>query len=345
MDNLKKFLKPEKKTIVKGDKMVNKNHSFNLFIILVVIGILLLSPTTLVAEISGTELLNILREKDQITKAVGYKISFLLTEQAHRSDPNQGIVIEDCEATWTPEGSFAMKKTNHYEKDIPVFAALGTRGYRSWDYDHDGNLVVWRDIETYILFGPERNDRIQYIKAFRVDPNGKLVREGHIKRMLHRYPIGNKGNTFEFDKLQLATGQGFSKDIHNITSVKTLPSDLLQVTAHRQDISRHTWELTIDPNLEYLVRKAILMREGANKPTILVTSGGLMVKDELKIGKYGTYKYSVSPEILFEVAGISKVVGPNKLYEEVLSRLNSPLTPGSSIVDLRGEKPVRTTVE
>jgi len=296
------------------------------------------------AEISGPELLNLLREKDRISKAIGYKVSFLLTRRAHRFDPRQGIAIEDCQATWTPEGSFAMKKTDYYEKDIPIFGARGTWGYRGWDYDGDGNLIVWRHVESYTLFAPDRNDRIQHTKALRIDPNGKLVREGSIKRMLHRYPIGNRGNTYEFDELQLATGRGFSRDLGSITSVKTLPSGLVQATGHRPGGPGHIWELTIDPNSDYLVRKATLTWPGQNKPTIVVTSGGLMVKDGLKIGKYGTYRHS-SSERSFEVTDISKVVGPNKLYEEVLLHLDSPLPPGSMIIDLRGEKPIRTTVE
>jgi len=326
--------------------MAYKNLSFKNLRMFALIATLLFPSIMQGAEISGPGLLNLLREKDQTSKAVGYRISFLLTKQAHRFDPNQGVVIEDCQATWTPEGSFAMKKTNYYEKDIPVFALPGTGNYRGWDYDHDGNLIVWRDVESYILFTPEKNDRIQISKALRIDPNGKLVREGSSHTTLHRYPIGNRGNMYEFDKLQLATGRGFStKDLGSITSVKTLSSGLMQVTAHRPGVPALTWELTTDPNLDWLVRKAILTRERENKPTIVVTSSGIMMKDGIKVSKYGTYRYSSSPEVSFEVTDISKVVGPNKLYEEVLSRLNSPLPSGASIVDLRGEKPVRTTVK
>lgn len=323
--------------------MFYKNHLLKRFRFFAVAVMLLFPSTIRGVEISGTELRNLLRQKDQISKSVGYKFTFLLKKQAHRFDPNQGIVIEDCEVTWTVEGSFAMKKTNHYEKDIPIFGALGTGGYRSWDYDRDGNLIVWRDVESYILFTPERNDRIQKSKAFRVDPNGKLAREGNIHTTLHQYPIGNRGNTHEFDKLLLATGRGFSGHLRSITSVKSLPSGQVQVTAHSS--VGHTWELTIDPNSDYLVRKAILTRERENKPTIVVTSGGIMMKNGIKTGKYGTYRYSGSPERSFEITDISKVVGPNKTYEKVLLHMDSPLPPGTSIVDLRGEKPIRTTVK
>jgi len=324
--------------------MPYKNPLFKSIWVFAVTAMLLFPSTMRGAEVSGPELLNLLREKDRMSRAIGYKVSFLLKKQAHRFDPNQGIAIQDCQATLTPEGSFAMKKTDYYEKEIPVFGADGTGGYSAWDYDRDGNLIVWREVESYVLFGPERNDRIQHTKALRIDPNGKLVREGSIKRTLHRYPIG-RGNTYEFDELQLAAGRGFSRDLGGITSAKTLPSGLLQATGHRPGRPGHIWKLTIDPNSDYLVRKAILTPEGENKPTIVVTSGGIMMKDGIKTGKYGTYRYSSSPERSFEVTDISKVVGPNKLYEEVLLHLDSPLPPGSMIIDLRGEKPIRTTVE
>ncbi len=308
---------------------------------------LLFQLTIRAAEISEQEMLNILRQNDQNSGVVGYEFSFLLTKRAIRHDPNQGMVIMDCKVSLTSEESFSMKTVNYYEKETPVFAHPGTAGYSNWDYDHDGNLIVWRILESYILFTPNRNERIQNIKVYRVDPNGQLAREGNIKKMLHRYPIGNRGNTYEFDQFLLSTGRGYSSELNSITSVKTLPSGLIRVTANRSSDKGFggTWELTVDPNTDYLVRKGVFTRTGADKPTRVVTSDGLIVKDGLKISKYGTYKYSVLPEVSFEVTEISKIIGPNELYNEVLSFMNSPLPTGTSIVDLRGEEPVRTTVE
>jgi hypothetical protein len=327
--------------------MAYKNSSSNNLWVFTVTVMLLFPSTIHSAETNKLELMNLLHEKDQISNMVGYKISFISTTQDNQfRDPNQGMIFSNCQAVWAREDVFAMKKTNYYEKDIPIFRAPGTGGYRSLDYDRDGNLIVWRVLESYILFTPDRNDRIQISKALRIDPNGNLVHEGSSHTTLHRYPINNRGNTYEFNKFQLAIGRGFStKDFGSITSVKTQSSGMMQVTAHRPSVPALTWELTIDPNSDYLVRKAILTREGENKPTIVVTSSGIMMKDGIKTSKYGTYKCSSSSEISFEVTDISKLVGPNKLYEEVLSQLNSPLPTGASVVDLRGEKPVRTTVK
>jgi hypothetical protein len=347
--------------IEKGEKMVYKNLSmktpeagpkgsrkFKTINLLALIVTLLFPSISWTAEISGPEILNILRQKDNVSVSEGYKVSFILTEQASRFSSKQGIVIEDCNATWISEGSFAMKITNYYEKEIPVFAPLGTEGYRSWDYDSNGNLIVWRDLESYILFTPERNDRIVNTRAYRIDPNGKLAKEGRIKKILHRYPIGSRGNIYEFDQFQLAMGRGFSKYLKNITAVESLSSGLVKVTAQElgsQSVPGGIWDITIDPNNDYIVREAIFTQEGFSKPTIVATSSGIIEKGGLKASKYGTYRYAILPEVSVEVTNISKVVGPNKLYEEVLIQMNSPLPLGTSIVDLRGDKPVRSIVE
>jgi hypothetical protein len=138
-------------------------------------------------------------------------------------------------------------------------------------------------------------------------------------------------------------GRGYSNEIQNITSTKNISSGMMQITASKND--KHIWELTIDPNSDYLVRKAILKREGMTEPMIIITSEGTITKYGITLGKHGTYKYSGSPVVEFEVTDISQISGHNKHYEDVLSLLNSPLPRGSSIVDLRGEKPVRSMVE
>jgi hypothetical protein len=309
---------------------------------------LLFPSITRPAEISGQQILNILSQKDKVSVSEGYKVSFILTEQATRISSKQGIVIKDCNATWIKEDTFAMKITNYYEKEIPVFVPSGTDGYRSWDYDSNGNLIVWRDLESYILFTPERNERIVNTRAYRIDPNGKLAKEGRIKKMLHRYPIGSRGNIYECDQFQSAIGRGFSKNLKNITAVESLSSGLVKVTAQEpgsQKVPGGIWEITIDPNNDYFVREAIFKQEGFSKPTIVVTSSGIIEKDDMKASKYGTYRYASLPEVSIEVTDISKVAGPNKLYEEVFLQMNSPLPPGTSIVDLRGDKPVRSVVE
>ena len=327
----------------KEKKMFNKNHLFKKVWIFVAIPILLFPSMVLFAEISGVELLNILRERDQIFSTAGYRISIIVATQDNQfHDPNQGMVVRDCEATWTKE-AFAMKITNNYEHP-PVFAPPGSRGYQSYDY-YEGNLIVWRTLEEYILSSPDRNDTISKLRSFLVDPNGQIIQTGDSTSLL-RFPIDKPYSMYQFKYYQLPTGRGFSRHLGNVTSVKSLTSGLMKTTSQGSfgPGLQGTWELTVDPNSDYLVREAIFTMEGEYKPTKVITCSVVMMKDGARLAKYGVYRTSTS-ELSIEVTDISKVVGANALYEEVLLHMNSPLPSGSQIIDRRGEKPIRTTVK
>jgi len=326
--------------------MANKNPLFKKVQKFVATAILLYTATTLGADISGENLLNLLGERDRAFNSIGYKISFAIATQHNQfNDPSQGMVLMDCTVTRTEEGC-AMKITNHYEHP-PVFATRTKPGdgsghdYRGFDYDHNGNLIVWRTMGKYILSTPNRNDTLEKVRVFLVDPNDQIVETGdNIK--LHRWPIGSLDSMYEFRQFQLGAGRGFSKHLGAVKSIDNLPSGLKRVKS--KDKSTGNWELTIDPSSDYLVRKAFLTKEGMDEPTIEVTSSGVIENDVLRIAEYGTYKSSML-KLSFEVADISKVVGRNELYEEVQSFLNEPLLKGASIIDLRGKEPVRTTVK
>ena len=321
--------------------MVNIISLYNGISIFTIILALLLQSNISFAEISGTEILNLLKEKDRESCVAGYKVSFVITQDNQFRDPNQGLVFKYCEATWTERGSFAMKITYHYEHP-PVFGPLGLHHYQPIDYDKEGNLIVWRSLEKYILFASDRNETIEKIQSFYVDTNGRLVDKGSSKTLLDRFPIGSRTHMYEFNQFKLATGQGFSGYIAAIKSVNSLPSSLTGVTSQGSfgpSISQGTWELTLDPNSDFLVREATFTPDGADKSTVQIKSSGIVKKDELTIAKYGTFKYSDLLEINVEVADISKVDGANTLYEEILSCMNGPLPARSKIIDWRGEKP------
>lgn len=326
--------------------MFKKNHLLERTAIPLVIAIFLLATKSLVAEINPAELVNLLNQRDQIFSTAGYKISFTVATQDNQfRDPNQGMIFRDCEFTWPKEGVFAMKINNHYEHP-PIFSKLGPKKYRTGDYDDKGNLIVWRTIEEYTLCTSDRNDTISKLRVFFVDPNNRIVQTGD-NTMLYHWPIDKPYSMYQFKDYQFPTGRGFSRHLGAITLTKTLPSGLTKVNSKGSLAPGvpGTWELTMDPNSDWLVREATFTMEGQLEPTKVITSSGIIEKDGIKLARYGTYKYSNLVELSVEVADISKIVGPNKLYDEVLSRLNSPLPAGASVVDLRGEKHTMTNVE
>lgn len=326
--------------------MFRKNTLFNSVLISVMAGLLVSGPTSLRAEVQGTDLLQLLREKDQAAKSSSFTTSFLMSKNARLFHPEQGIVVMDCNATWTPDGSFAIKAVYYYEKEIPVYVPPELGRYKSIEYDSDGNLIVWRILQRYFLSSPDRDETLEKIKSFFVSSDGKLTGKGGSNTILHRYPVGSPETTFRLKQFELATGLGFSKYLSMPKAVKSLSSGLIELTAEGSyGRAKGNWKLTLDPNSDYLVREAIFTGEKANRDLIVVASSGAVSNDGLMLAKHGMLKYAGHSELNVEVTSVSKVTGPNHLFEKVLSRLDSPLPSGARIYDFRGEKPVVTTVD
>ena len=325
--------------------MLHKKTWLKIFHTLVLIEIILLLSTKLIAEISETDLKNILASKDLLSKNKAYIISFIRANQDRGFDPNQGMVLMNCELTCIPEGLFAMKIIYDYEHP-PVYARPGTKDYRHTDYDNQGNLIVWKSLEKYILFTPNRNETLTRIQSFYIDPNNQILDKGGIQTIVYRYPTGERKYTYEFNQFALSIGYDFSRYVRTINSVKSLSSGVTRVSS-KGSFGKGVngiWELTIDPNSDFLVRQATLTINGQLEPLIEVTSSEMVEKDGFKLAKYGTFTYSNLLKIWIKVTGITEVVGKNEIYEEVISKLNEPLPTGSEIMDLRDEKPIITNV-
>lgn len=324
--------------------MVTNNFSFKRFVLLVATGIVLFSSKMSPAEISGPELLNLLKQKDDVAKNVGYKISFVAIMRSDY-DPNEVMVVIDCEVTYT-EGAFAMKETHNYEHP-PLFVPPGSPYYQSGAYDNKGRMIRLRPLKRYILSNSERNDLFEELAHFHVDPNGR-ANKTFTGPALQRYPVGRPYSMHQFRPYRFAMGRDFSRDLGTIKSVKTLSTGLMEVTSegsHGPTLPG-MWELIVDPNSDYLVRKAVFTTNWLDRPTIIVTSNESITKDGIKLAKHGTFSYPGGRyEASIEVTDISKVVGPNLLYEEVVSRVTSPLPPGAQIADCRGKKTIITTVK
>ena len=324
--------------------MFNENHLLNKVWMFVALPMLLFPSMALPAEISQAELLNLLREKDQIANTTDYIVSFSVVKNASLFDPNQGQVFMNCQATWAKE-AFAMKISYHY-KHPTVYSPIGTCNYRAMDYDQDGNLIVWRRQEKCILWSPIRNQTIERIESFFVDPSDKLLDKGGTQTIAQHFPVGSRKNTYELNQFELAMGRGFSRHFGTVKSVESLSSGLNKVTSQGSHGGiQGSWELTLEPNSDYLAREAVFTPDGKDKHTIKVTSSGIISKNGMKLAKYGTFKFLNILKLSVEVTDISKVIGTNELYEEVRLRLKSPLPSGSEIIDLRGEKSVTTTVK
>jgi hypothetical protein len=328
--------------------MTTYNISLRVLVLLVVIGIGLFSSEILFAEISRPELLNLMSQKDQESNYAGYIVSFVATMPSTMPplyDPNQGLVDIEHEFTYTGS-AFAMKKTYNYEHP-PVFASPASGYYQSLDYDKKGRLIVWRPMKMYILSNDERNDLFEERAVFLVDPNG-LIERVACGPALQRYPVDMPYNMHQFQVFKNAMGLGFSRDLGTIKSANTLSTGQMEVVSRGSYGSAlpGTWELTIDPDSGHIVRNAVFKTDFLNRPSLVVTTSGIISKDNIKLAKNGSFHHLGSHyKANIEVTGISKVVGSNPLYDEVVSQINSPLPPGAQIADCRTEETIITTIE
>jgi len=303
------------------------------------LSIFLFQQVVLCAEVNSIELKKIINKKDQSCQ-LGYKICFLITTNDNPyKDTEQGMIFMNCESTWTEKGYFATKLIYDYEHP-PVFAAPKSKNYRQFDYDEHGNLVVWRTLEEYALATPVRNDVIKKVRVFFVDPNNKIINTGD-NIIMSRFPIDKPYNLHQFKYYLLSFGRGFSGYMDNIKSIKNQKFGKLEVLS--EDYAAGKWEFIIEPNSDYLVRKAVFTGSINRNSTVEIITSGILENDGVKFAKYGQIKHH-GIESSLEIINVNKIKNNNKLYEEVNSRMSEKLPKGASIVDMRDEKPTQKSI-
>jgi hypothetical protein len=310
--------------------------------------LLVLLVFLLAHHISGgerqTDLLRSLKQADAALSRGGYAVTFHMRKPARWHDPNQGMVSLDGRAAQSEPRTLAMRIAYRYEKD-PSFVSSGSRDYASADY-LEGRLIVWRTMEKYVLSSPARNVAIERLKTFLVDPNNRAAPAGE-NTGVYYWPIGSDDSACEFRQFQHGIGRGYSKHLARVTS--TEPADgLVKMTAEGPygEGPEGIWELSIDPNSDWIVRSASFRFTGLDKPSVIVTNRGILSKDDVSIAKYGTYKSTAGLELSIEVDDLAREpLAVKRLVDEVTAVIDSPLPVGAFIMDMRKSPPVRTTVE
>lgn len=301
---------------------------------------------TLAEDSTGTVLIKLLQQKDQLLSNTNNGFGFIMTTQNNQfQDTNQGLVVIDCRVARRQDGSCALKAVYNYEHP-PIFAARGTRGYEGYDYDATGNLIIWRNIEKYVLSSANRNDTLDKTRVYFVDPNGVIVKTGD-NMQLHRFAIGDSNNLYMVNQFMFAVGRGLSKDLLDVKSSQNISSGLIKATlegSYGGNISGR-WVLTMTPEPDSIIRIAQFTPIGAVAPTMEITTVGTIGEVPIKIAKSGTLRYSERSEISVEVTKILDMLSTQDLYDETVSEFNKELPHGTSMIDLRGDKPIRSTVK
>jgi hypothetical protein len=291
------------------------------------------------------DVLNALREKDLAIRSAPFAVSFSMLGPAKLGDPNQGGVFMDCLAAQNEHGSLAMRITYYYEKD-PVYVPPESRAYGAVDY-RENKLIVWRKTEKYVLSSPERNTAIERLKLLLVDPNNRVTSVGE-NTLAYRLPIGSDDSSPEFRQFQVSTGWAYSRHLTRIVSTEQTDG-LVKMSvegSYSGADSGGVWDFSVDPNSGYVVRKASYHFKGVDRPSIIAANSGTLSSGNMTIARQGTCEFAMGLKLSVAVTEISREPSQiSRLFDEVAAALDLPLPKGTMVLDSRGARPVRTTVE
>lgn len=332
---------------------IYKNLRIQICNILLVCSIMSGISNCVASEITGTEVFDLIKTRDQVIRSeISKTATFKILTHASMFDPNQGFLLKDCALTWE-KNNMSMKIVYDYLQDtVYVPPDSGDYAYQSIDYDKDKRLIVWRVLEEYIISKPEKTEKLTKAQLFYVSPNGDIEKSSgfHTTKQVFRANSKNEGNG-DFKFFLLAAGLSFSDyiDANNMNLMKMPNENIIEINArgtlgkNRKD-TKGTWELTVDPNAGYFIRKASYTGEGLNRPSIKVSTSDIVKKDGLEYANKGHIAFDDFD--IRDYANIDISLGDNQeLRQEVNQHMEAPLASGSEIIDFNEGKPTRMTVK
>jgi hypothetical protein len=299
--------------------------------------------------LTDTEILNSFKNRDSFLKSeIPKSATFKMITRAYMFDPNQGQMLKDCAVTWQGN-DVKMKIVYDYLQD-PVYVPPGTGGYayQAIDYDKDKRLIVWRFLETYIISTTEKTEVLDKTQRLNVSPDGSIEKIGVVSTSKRVYHAKSGLYSGEFKYFLLASGLCFSDyiDANSINLIKT-PNEKLVEFDSRGNFgkeSRGTWKLTLDPNSDFFVKNASYTLDGMNRPSKIVSTSDIVKKNGLEYAREGHIIFSDSSVRDYGDINIS-IDDNQQLRQEITQTMESPLPPGSDIIDYNEGKPFRTTIK
>jgi hypothetical protein len=173
--------------------------------------------TSAAEEVKKDEMLNILKSVDEVmSSSFTMVLEYKVPANYFFYDSSQGFVSKTCTLVSTGQ-EIGIKALSNYEVP-PSYGQLGTFGYRSYDFDKNRNLIVWRSLSKYGLSALDINDTIEELQELRVSPKGQIlddIRNFHIQK----HAPGSKDNIYEIKDIFMALGRGFSEELETIIEV------------------------------------------------------------------------------------------------------------------------------
>ena len=166
-------------------------------------------------------------------------------------------------------------------------------------YDEDGNYKIFRQARRVISLDSEDycKERIE-TNVYFVDQENQIKRTKSMKPSISMYPPShNIPSTFYYQRA-LPLGRGYSQLLNDVLIVKEIGDEILYVEATGSNFGLvdGTWELEIDTEKDYLVKKALFRVDDSTssikinfKNTNYICSND----DDLPINLIGSYEVNV----------------------------------------------------
>lgn len=211
-------------------------------------------------------------------------------------DPQPGHFIGDLELTGKTGERFLKLTPAEFGKFIY---------YHSEDplsHDDTGNLFVSRDVGQYIALDVNKGIVRYDNEKVAVNSEGQVVSSVRQTPRIEKYAANANDPGNLFFRYILPLGRGYSQLITHVDSVSTGPGGLMSVRGRgflfSPDAGR--WELEIDTERQYLVRKAVFTQDGGIEPVFVSESEGYYDSD-VALGQKGTFglrHYSISVSLI-----------------------------------------------
>ena len=291
-------------------------------------------------------LLELLAARDS-QLAAAYTMALEVRVPATYFDTGQGVEIGT--GTLTSSGTAVGFTSRMRFSAPPIFRAPGSRrAYEQFDYDMQGNLVIWRRYGRQALSAPDFSGSREESRMFLISPAGN-VRDADGIEQVRQYLPGDPESTYEVEPILMALGRGFAIHISQVIEERRTHSGLIALRARGTHGGGHAgvWRLTIDPRADYLVREAAFVLDGDSAALFTTRSDGRRTAGGVTIAAHGTARFILAGALPFarEVRVQRFAHHPDTTLLAVLhQRLTAEPASGVEVIDYRVQPPSRRTV-
>lgn len=261
----------------------------------------------------------------------------------HPFDSEQSSETKHVSVVWDNEARL-IKVVSEYDH-APIHRPANTVGYQPYDYDAEGNLIIWRTQELYAISNAERNEAVEVLVMHRIDRAGKSI-ERQIYSQRYLYSVESTDSAFLFDQFRMATGWGISEQLRDMVSSEPAGNGRERVVAVGSFGGGMTgeWSVTYDRGSTHLIRQGNFVPLGSSEPYATLSSEGIVETNGLEIAKSGRYRagtYSAEVDVARFMTLSADEFDSDPLRKEIAQKIDAAPSPASEIIDFRGPVPKR----